>query len=183
MFIVDDDLVNVKVLQRAFAKAQPRPFGVVVTGEDGRDVVEALVTRDAAYDVVLLDENMRHMNGSTATAELRKHEARKGATRRQLVIVTTGNASESDKLKYQRAGFDAIMVKPMNLKLVVRWVREYHAFFRATDAGATFGRRALPDGCPAPERRPTSTFEDGYFFGEIEVFGRVPRAKDGTNEQ
>ena len=183
VFIVDDDLVNVKVLQRAFAKAQPRPFGVVVTGEDGRDVVEALVTRDAAYDVVLLDENMRHMNGSTATAELRKHEARKGATRRQLVIVTTGNASESDKLKYQRAGFDAIMVKPMNLKLVVRWVRGYHAFLRATDAGATFGRRALPDGCPAPERRPTSTFEDGYFFGEIEVFGRVPRAKDGTNEQ
>ena len=55
---------NAKVLQRASAGA--RPFGVVVTGEDGRDAVEALVTRDAAYDV---STRTWHMSDRDAAAE------------------------------------------------------------------------------------------------------------------
>jgi hypothetical protein len=71
VLIVDDDNINVKVLQRAFVKVDGFK---VTTGEDGQDMVRLLVNQNMRFDVVLLDENMRHMNGSTATIELRKHE-------------------------------------------------------------------------------------------------------------
>ena len=173
VLIVDDDKVNVKVLHRAFSKGA---FGTVTTGEDGQDAVQLLINQDAKFDVVLIDENMRHMNGTVATERVRAQEARRGCPGRQLVVVTSGNSSHSDMIKYQKAGMNAMLVKPMNLKGVVRWVRDYHAFVTHTRAvGGWKPGQPLPDWCPKPEFRPDSTFEDGYFFGDVEVFGTIPR--------
>ena len=173
VLIVDDDKVNVKVLHRAFSKGS---FGTVTTGEDGQDAVQLLINQDAKFDVVLIDENMRHMNGTVATERVRAREAQNGCSGRQLVVVTSGNSSYSDKIKYQKAGMNAMLVKPMNLKGVVRWVQDYHAFFTHTRAaGGWKPGQPLPDWCPKPEFKPESTFEDGYFFGDVEVFGSIPR--------
>jgi CheY-like chemotaxis protein len=173
VLIVDDDKVNVKVLHRAFSNCA---FGTVTTGEDGQDAVQLLINQDAKFDVVLIDENMRHMNGTVAIERVRAREARQGCPGRQLVVVTSGNSSHSDMIKYQKAGMNAMLVKPMNLKGVVRWVRDYHAFFMHTRAvGGWKAGQPLPDWCPKPEFRPDSTFEDGYFFGDVEVFGTIPR--------
>jgi len=148
----------------------------VTTGEDGQDAVQLLINQDAKFDVVLIDENMRHMNGTVATERVRAREAQNGCSGRQLVVVTSVNSSYSDKIKYQKAGMNAMLVKPMNLKGVVRWVQDYHAFFTHTRAaGGWKPGQPLPDWCPKPEFKPESTFEDGYFFGDVEVFGSIPR--------
>mmetsp|Transcript_17877 Transcript_17877/g.28533 ORF Transcript_17877/g.28533 Transcript_17877/m.28533 type:complete len:119 (+) Transcript_17877:44-400(+) len=117
------------------------------------------------------------MNGSTAIVELRKHEARGRQARPQLVVVTTGNSATSDLYIYQKAGFQGILVKPINVKFLGKWLADFHAFWELT-AGAgnawTPGQ-TLPPGCPRPEVKSTSLFEDGYFFGDLQVFGTVPR--------
>jgi signal transduction histidine kinase/CheY-like chemotaxis protein len=174
VLVVDDDKINVKVLKRIFVKAE----GIVVTtGEDGTDVVRLLVNQNLRFDAVLLDENMRHMNGSIATAELRKHEARKGEVMPQLVIATTGNFAAQDVYRYQKAGYNAMLIKPMNVKLLVKCVADYHAFWKHTAGAGTVWNpgQELPPECPAPDVRDTSFFVDGYFFGNLEVFGNIPR--------
>ena len=176
VLIVDDDPFNVKVLQRAFAKVLNLE---ATTGEDGLDVVRMLVNQDQRFDAVLLDENMRHMNGSAAVLELRKHEARTGEMKPQLVIATTGNSATDDRIKYQKAGFNAILCKPLNMSRAVNWVVQLHRFWQLTTlAGYIWkpqdGLEALPRGCPKPDIKKSCVHEDGYFFGEIEVFGTIP---------
>jgi len=108
--------------------------------------------------------------------ELRKHEARRGQARPQLVVVTSSNSAPSDLYKYQKAGFQGILVKPINVKNLGKWVADFHSFWELT-AGVgnawTPGQR-LPPGCPRPEVKSTSLFENGYYFGDLQVFGTVP---------
>lgn len=135
------------------------------------------MNQDEKFDVVLLDENMRHMNGSTATIELRKHEARKGASKPQIVIVTSGNSAAADIVKYKKAGYNGIIPKPMRVKTVVKTVTDYMNFWNATTGIGEPWKpgQKVPDGCPKPELRTTSSDEDGYYFGDLEVFGTKPR--------
>ena len=173
VLIVDDDVVNVKILKRAFVKNGDD----VTTGEDGQDVVRLLLNESKRYDVVLLDENMRHMNGSAAVEETRRHEASAGDDPdggerwSQLVVATTGNAAMSDKSKYQKAGFNGVLQKPMKLSTLVRWVHDFHAFWRATGGGKWTPGDPVPAGCVAPTISDASAHEDGYFIGDLEVFG------------
>ena len=101
VLIVDDDKVNVKVLHRAFSKGS---FGTVTTGEDGQDAVQLLINQDAKFDVVLIDENMRHMNGTVATERVRAREAQNGCSGRQLVVVTSGNSRTAIRSSIRRQG-------------------------------------------------------------------------------
>ena len=116
--------------------------------------MQLLINQDAKFDVVLIDENMRHMNGTVATERVRAREAQNGCSGRQLVVVTSGNSSYSDKIKYQKAGMNAMLVKPMNLKGVVRWVQDYHAFFTQYPCRRGWKPTSLPDWCPKPEFKP-----------------------------
>ena len=69
----------------------------MMTGEDGEDVVELMITKGKRFDIVLLDENMRRMNGSAATLLLRKHESANGLPSTP-VLVTTGAPSTGRQL-------------------------------------------------------------------------------------
>jgi CheY-like chemotaxis protein len=69
----------------------------VITGEDGEDLVELMITKGKRFDIVLLDENMRRMNGSAATLLLRKHESANGLPSTP-VLVTTGAPSTGRQL-------------------------------------------------------------------------------------
>ena len=103
-------------------------------------------------NVVILDENMRHMNGSTATIELRKHEARKGEVKPQLVIATSGNSSTGDIRKYKNAGFHGMLRKPMRVKSVVTDVLDYIKFSELTNRAVWTPGDKLPPGCPSRRR-------------------------------
>ena len=59
VLIVDDEAVNCKLLERWLKKA-----GATVTlAEDGEDIIALMVDGDKTFDAVLVDENMRRMNG------------------------------------------------------------------------------------------------------------------------
>ena len=169
IMIVDDDNTNVKILQRAFVKAKGFK---IATGDDGQDVIRLLINQNERFDVVLVDENMRHMNGSTATTELRKHEARNGVTNPQLIIVTSGNTAATDHVKYKKAGFNGIIPKPLRVKTVVKSVTDYIRFWEATTGSGLPWKpgQQVPTGCLEPELRSSSSDDDRYFFGDLEMF-------------
>jgi hypothetical protein len=65
---VDDEPVNLALVRRFLERE-----GIeVILGEDGHDLVDIMVKRGERFDVVLLDEHMRRMNGSPAAVLLRK---------------------------------------------------------------------------------------------------------------
>ena len=107
----------------------------------------------------------------------RYNEERKGEVKPQIVIATSGNSSTGDIFKYQKAGFNGMLRKPMRIKSVVKSVSDYVKFLELTvEAGYAWAAgQKLPPGCPKPEIRSASTFEDGYYFGDLEVFGTNPR--------
>ena len=65
-----------------------------------------IIENDSSYDVILLDDNMPHMNGSVAVNRLRQF-GYKG-----LVVGVTGSALEEDMQAFCRAGVDYAMPKP-----------------------------------------------------------------------
>ena len=112
VLVVDDEPVNVKLVQRALLRAG---IDEVVGADDGSAAVELLVSQGERFDVVLIDEQMRVMNGTVAIAALRAHEAKMGLPP-ACVIVTTGNASDAEMQLCARAGFDGVQSKPLCVK-------------------------------------------------------------------
>ena len=103
VLIVDDDPV-----QRRLLESQVRRFGYDVrTGEDGEEAIEALTTRGAAYDLVILDLAMPGLDGIGVMARMREL----GLT--TPVIVQTANGSIDAVVGAMRAGASDFVVKPV----------------------------------------------------------------------
>jgi CheY-like chemotaxis protein len=58
------------------------------------------------------------MNGDAAVAALRAHEAAQ-ALPRSLVLACTGNSSPQDVERFEHAGFDGVLTKPLDLNALV----------------------------------------------------------------
>lgn len=86
-----------------------------LSGNDVRaahDGLQALKTaREFQPDIVLLDIGMPRMNGYDAARRLREEQW----GRRALLIALTGWGQEEDKRRSREAGFDAHLVKPVDL--------------------------------------------------------------------
>ncbi len=65
------------------------------------------------FDVVLMDEEMPHMNGLEATRAIRKMESSTGKHVR--IIGLTGNATHEDERRCLEAGMDAFIAKPVRM--------------------------------------------------------------------
>lgn len=78
---------------------------------DGRQAVEvALAERPA---VVLLDIGLPHLNGYDACRAMRS-----GGLRDTLIVAMTGYGQDDDRKKSEQAGFDAHLVKPVELSAI-----------------------------------------------------------------
>ena len=144
----------------------------VTVGEDGQDLVERVVNRGQHFDVVLLDEHMRRMNGSTATSILRKHERDNGRPH-MAVLVTTGNSSRQDMNGYMAAGFDGMLSKPLQLKSLVTDLR---AFLDARAQPGGPGREGAAWTLAPPGSASRSTASPDL-IGNIVVFPPPPSAE------
>uniref|UniRef100_A0A061RT08 histidine kinase n=1 Tax=Tetraselmis sp. GSL018 TaxID=582737 RepID=A0A061RT08_9CHLO len=178
VLVVDDDPVNTKVLYRALSKAGLE----VVIGEDGQDVVQLCINEGKRFDMALLDENMRHMNGTTACIVLRKYERDRGLPA-MPVVVTTGNTAMHDNLLYYGCGMNGVLTKPMNMRTIAQDLDSY--FRHCNDNGNVVDMTEVvasldavgsqqPDDC---DRLSThggpESFEELLMFGELKVFGRL----------
>src|ERR1035437_5788430 len=116
ILIAEDNPVNQRV---ASLQVQRCGFDtdVVANGEEALAALERL-----NYALVLMDCQMPHMDGYTATRELRRRES---GSRHTTVIALTANAFAADREACLQAGMDDHLAKPVSLhnlgEILDRW--------------------------------------------------------------
>ena len=92
----------------------------VDTAHDGLEAVEKAVTFRA--DVILLDIGMPRLNGYEAARRIREQH-QKGLK----LVALTGWGQEEDRRRSDEAGFDAHLVKPVDLAALRQLLAEWSA--------------------------------------------------------
>ena len=88
--------------------------------KNGEQVLESL--EKESFDIILLDINMPIMDGMECAKQVR---ALKDPVKAKLPIVAiTGNARNYTLDEYKAAGFNDMLVKPLNFDALVAKVRE-----------------------------------------------------------
>ena len=106
VLVAEDHPTNQRVMQLILT-----PFGADLTiVEDGRAAVAAF--QATSFDLVLMDMQMPHMDGLTATREIRRLEQSSGARRTPLAMLTA-NAMDDHRAQGAAAGADHHIAKPI----------------------------------------------------------------------
>jgi two-component system chemotaxis response regulator CheY len=103
VLIVDDNAVN-----RKLANAILKKRGWVIEEADCGEAALERLTK-GGIDYVLLDIRMPGINGEEVCRQLRAAEA----TRSLRIVAYTAHALESEKERIMSAGFDDILIKPV----------------------------------------------------------------------
>ena len=89
--------------------------------ENGREAVERIENASENwYDIVFMDVQMPVMNGYEATAAIRALPGRRGQI---PIIAMTANAFEKDKEKPFKAGMNAHISNPVEMKVLEKTIR------------------------------------------------------------
>jgi signal transduction histidine kinase/CheY-like chemotaxis protein/HPt (histidine-containing phosphotransfer) domain-containing protein len=114
---------------------------------DGREALAAL--KKQSFDVLVMDEEMPHMNGIEATRAIRSAEVSSG--KHLTIIGITGNSTEDDERRLLDAGMDAFLAKPVRMETLFRAVEAHgHARAKAIPAQAQPQPAAAPESADAP---------------------------------
>ena len=108
ILLADDHPANRKVVEIMLGATEME----LVAVEDGRAAVDAFI--EGGFDLVLMDMQMPVMDGLTATAAIRAHEARHGLARTPVVMLTA-NAMTEHVEAGRAAGADAHLAKPVTM--------------------------------------------------------------------
>lgn len=100
----EDNPANQRVLQLLLAQIGLEALIV----DDGLAAVEAV--QQAPFDLILMDANMPRMNGVEAVKAIRALETKACLT---PIVMVTANVFEDDLLRYQEAGVDGVLAKPI----------------------------------------------------------------------
>jgi len=90
---------------------------------DGLAAVDAAATLDP--DVVLLDIGLPGLNGYEAARRIREQNGDR--PRRPVLIALTGWGQDEDRRRSQEAGFDAHLVKPVDVVVLGKMLAELGA--------------------------------------------------------
>jgi signal transduction histidine kinase/CheY-like chemotaxis protein len=103
ILVAEDNHVNQKVIV-----AQLRGLGYEADAvSSGQEALESLAVR--SYDVVLMDVHMPHMDGITATREIRE----RNDGRRPVLIAVSADATRETRAACLEAGMDDYITKPV----------------------------------------------------------------------
>ena len=112
VLVAEDHPVNEQVIRGLLGQV-----GIEVEiVDDGLQAVEATQTRD--WDLILMDVQMPNMDGPTATRTIRQREADQGLVRTPIIALTA-NAMVEQVESYLAAGMDAVVSKPVDLKVLL----------------------------------------------------------------
>jgi len=129
ILLAEDNPVNQMLAVRLLEK---RGHSVIVT-KNGRDAVTAL-SKDNAFDMVLMDVEMPEMNGFEATIAIREKEKSSGA--HLPIVAMTAHALKEDKERCLTAGMDAYVSKPID-------ATKFFAVIESLEKVLLLGGRAL----------------------------------------
>lgn len=112
-------LVEDNELNREIATALLEEIGISVDCvEDGTDAVERMnEVDDDRYDLIFMDIQMPKMDGYMTTKEIRTLKNNKKAN--IPIVAMTANAFEEDKEKSFKAGMNAHITKPIDIKIIL----------------------------------------------------------------
>ncbi len=119
ILVVEDNTVN----QRVAAALLARAGHASELASDGREALEAVGR--VAFDLILMDCQMPHMDGYEATARIRKLELRTGG--HVPIIAMTANVMEGDRERCLEAGMDDYLGKPVMGKNLYQKIDEWLA--------------------------------------------------------
>jgi CheY-like chemotaxis protein len=122
ILLAEDNPINQKVAIHVLEKR-----GHTVTAySDGKKVLAAL--KDNHYDLVLMDIQMRRMNGYEVTAAIRRREEKTGT--HTPIVAMTAHAMKGDRERCLDAGMDDYLAKPLRpeelFETIDRVIREHH---------------------------------------------------------
>lgn len=114
VLIVDDDKLNLKVASKMLNK-----YGIETnTLLSGKECLEEI--KNSSYDLILIDQKMPDMDGTTTLQELRKDDSFNTP-----VVVLTADAIKGVDKKYKEAGFDDYLAKPINQNKLLEILNKY----------------------------------------------------------
>lgn len=117
VLVAEDHPVNQQVIRGLLGQV-----GIEVEiVEDGLQAVEA--TQSRAWDLILMDVQMPNMDGPTATRTIRQREADEGLARTPIIALTA-NAMVEQVETYLAAGMDAVVAKPIDLKVLLTTISD-----------------------------------------------------------
>ena len=117
VLVAEDNPINQDLVGAMLGKLGVR-FELV---EDGAEAVKAFERR--AYDLVLMDCQMPHVDGYEATRSIREHEHLMQRPRRTPIVALTANAMPGDREKCLAAGMDDYLTKPFTLGMLTDKLR------------------------------------------------------------
>lgn len=93
----------------------------ITSVKNGEQVLQLLDKE--SFDIVLLDINMPVMDGMECARQIRQlPDAQKAKT---PLVAITGNARNYSPEEFKSAGFNDILIKPLNFDALVAKVREF----------------------------------------------------------
>jgi CheY-like chemotaxis protein len=103
--VVEDNLINQKVLQKLLSKLDISSDLAV----NGKEVIEFYEKND--YDIIFMDIHMPDMDGFEATSII--HSTAKYQKNATPIIAVTASAFDQDKVKAIASGMDDFITKPV----------------------------------------------------------------------
>ena len=130
ILVAEDNLVNQRVMQRMLER-----LGYAAQmASNGLEVIDAVELE--IFDVVLMDIHMPEIDGLQAARWI--HE-RWPASVRPRIVAMTANAWTADRARYQQAGIDAFLPKPVDLTSLELTLLQVAAPTRAKRTDSTPG--------------------------------------------
>lgn len=116
VLLVDDNPINRRLVRTFLEHMNIEP----IEASNGSEALEAV--GQAQFDLVLMDLQMPTMDGSTATREIRRHEAE---GERMPIIALTAQVMSDDREPLRDIGFSDVLTKPVSehqlAALLERW--------------------------------------------------------------
>ena len=182
VLVVDGDPEHLKEVQKGLECSSTYSKFEVTVAEDGQDVVRLGIAQGIRYDVILMGEKMKRMNGSEAASVYRKYEASNGLPK-TLMILSSDNPSPLHVMFYQSCGIDGTVEKPTATKSLAKDIMTCFGWRLEKGPHKPLGPflcrkgKLLAEATDAKSSvwiKDTESFESSLFFGgsNLEVFGR-----------
>ncbi len=113
---IEDNITNVKLVQQLLKSNKAIHM---VTAEEATTGIE--MARSERPDLILMDINLPGMDGVSALKKLRSLDE----TKTIPVLAVTANVLKTDIEKYQKAGFESFIAKPIEMKSFLETVQQY----------------------------------------------------------
>jgi len=122
VLMVDDNIVNLEI-----SKGLVKPYGMQIDCvTSGAEAIDVILNEEIEYDAIFMDYMMPGINGLEATEKIRGIGTE--YAKNIPIIALTANAEEVNEQVFLNNGFQAFLMKPINisdLDAVIRlWVRD-----------------------------------------------------------